>query len=85
MIQYISTRGPGQPQSFESVLLSGMAPDGGLYVPENWPKLDPGPFALLAGRPYADLARTVLQQFAGDLLPPDEIRALVEPRLRPQR
>ncbi len=62
-MKYVSTRGASPAISFEDVLLSGPAPDGGLYMPETWPRLD---FARLRGkkRSYADLAATVLALFA---------------------
>lgn len=64
-MKFISTRGNSPAISFEDVLLSGPAPDGGLYVPETWPSLD---FRRLRGKPdltYAILAGTVLAHFAG--------------------
>lgn len=62
-MRYVSTRGQAPAISFEDVLLSGPAPDGGLYVPETWPQLD---FARLRGKKltYAGLAATVLALFA---------------------
>ena len=62
-MKFVSTRGEAPAISFEDVLLSGPAPDGGLYMPEFWPKLD---FARLKGKrlEYADLAATVLGLFA---------------------
>ncbi len=62
-MKYISTRGASPAISFEDVLLSGPAPDGGLYMPQTWPRLD---FARLRGKKlsYADLAATVLALFA---------------------
>jgi threonine synthase len=39
-MKYISTRGKSQNLQFEDVLLTGLAPDGGLYVPEEWPILN---------------------------------------------
>lgn len=62
-MKYVSTRGQAPAISFEDVLLSGPAPDGGLYMPETWPHLD---FARLRGRKltYADLAATVVALFA---------------------
>jgi threonine synthase len=76
MTHYISTRGPGAPQSFETVLLSGMAPDGGLYIPETWPQFDGAALGALAGRSYADVLHQVLMQFAGGILPAAELQAL---------
>ncbi len=62
-MKFVSTRGQSPAISFEDVLLSGPAPDGGLYMPESWPTLD---FARLSGKKpnYADLAATVLKHFA---------------------
>lgn len=60
MIRYISTRGGGEPQNFEQVLLTGLAPDGGLYVPETWPKLD---LNALKGKSYVEIAEAVIYPF----------------------
>ncbi len=60
MIRYISTRGGGQPQTFEQVLLSGLAPDGGLYVPESWPHID---LDALKGKSYTEIAEIVMYPF----------------------
>ena len=62
-MKFVSTRGIAPAISFEDVVLSGPAPDGGLYMPETWPKLD---FGRLKGKKlgYADLAATVLGLFA---------------------
>jgi threonine synthase len=63
-MKYVSTRGQAPAISFEDVLLSGPAPDGGLYMPDAWPHLD---VASLRGQKlaYADLAAAVLSLFAG--------------------
>jgi threonine synthase len=67
-LQYLSTRdaasNPAQ-SSFDEVLLAGLAPDGGLYVPENVPVLSPDDIAALAGLSYAELASRILAIFAG--------------------
>ncbi len=63
--RYRSTRGAAG-GDFASVLLGGLAPDGGLYVPEAWPKLE---FPALAGLRYAPLAARVIEPFAGEDLP----------------
>ncbi len=60
MIKYISTRGGGTPQTFEQVLLTGLAPDGGLYVPENFPQIN---LANLKGKSYQDIAEIVMYPF----------------------
>lgn len=77
MVSYISTRGPGAPQSFTDVLLSGMAPDGGLYIPDQWPRIESDLLEELAGRNYTDTAYHVIRPFIGDCLSDDEILALL--------
>ena len=51
---YISTRGTAPNLGFEDVLLAGLARDGGLYVPEVWPRLTEDEIAAFAGLPFAD-------------------------------
>jgi threonine synthase len=63
---YVSTRGAAPPVSFLDAVLTGLAPDGGLYVPETWPSLAEAEIAGFAGRPYADVAAAVLGAFARD-------------------
>ena len=61
---YVSTRGNAPPRRFTDILLEGLAPDGGLYVPEDYPKAD---LASLRGKSYSELAHAVLAQFMDDL------------------
>jgi len=63
-LRYLSTRGGGQPQRFSGILLEGLAPDGGLYVPESYPKAD---LAAWRGLGYPDLATAILRQFMDDV------------------
>lgn len=63
-MRYISTRGGGAPQRFTDILLEGLAPDGGLYVPQAWPRADLGAWRRLA---YPELAYAVLAGFADDV------------------
>lgn len=49
-MRYVSTRGQAGTQSFEDVLLAGLAGDGGLFVPETWPSFAPGFLEGLAGK-----------------------------------
>ena len=58
-MRYVSTRGGAAPASFSDVLLTGLAPDGGLYVPQEWPAFTPAEIAAFAGRPYAEVAAEV--------------------------
>jgi len=64
-VQYISTRGDAPALGFVDVALAGLARDGGLYVPETWPKLDAATVAGFAGRPYAEVAVDVIRPFGG--------------------
>jgi threonine synthase len=65
-MKYVSTRGAAPPVSFLDAVLTGLAPDGGLYVPEAWPRFSEAEIAAFAGRPYAAVAAAVLGRFAGD-------------------
>ncbi|MBI1211930.1 MAG: threonine synthase [Alphaproteobacteria bacterium] len=65
-MKFISTRGGAPPIGFEQVLLSGPAPDGGLYVPETWPQFTASELAALKGRPYAEIVAAVLAKFADE-------------------
>jgi threonine synthase len=65
-MRYISTRGGAPSVSFFDTLLAGLAPDGGLYMPESWPQLSADALAQAATAPYADTAAQVLKLFAGD-------------------
>jgi threonine synthase len=70
-MRYVSTRGGAAPAGFMEVLLTGLAPDGGLYVPEVWPTLSRDEIAGFAGRPYAEVAAVVMARFAGDAFAPE--------------
>ena len=65
-MRYLSTRGEAPILGFCDVMLTGLARDGGLYVPEIWPQLDAGTIAGFAGRPYTEVALEVIRPFVGD-------------------
>ena len=67
-MRYVSTRGEAPPLGFIDVTLAGLARDGGLYVPETWPKLTEAAVTRFAGRPYAEVAVEVIRPFAGDTI-----------------
>jgi threonine synthase len=67
-VRYVSTRGEAPPLGFGEAMLAGLAGDGGLYVPEAWPRLAPGVIAGFAGRPYAEVAVDVMRPFVGDAI-----------------
>jgi len=68
-MRYISTRGEAPVLDFIDVMLTGLARDGGLYVPETWPRLTSEQIAGFAGKPYAEVAVEVLRPFVGAALP----------------
>ena len=72
-MRYISTRGGAPPVSFLDAVLAGMAPDGGLYVPESWPNLS----GFEAPHFFDETATDVLAAFAGDNLSGGEINTIV--------
>ncbi len=63
-MRYVSTRGGAAPQRFSDILLEGLAPDGGLYVPEAWPRAE---LAAWRGLAYPQLAAKVLAPFMDDV------------------
>jgi threonine synthase len=65
-VQHVSTRGEAPALGFAEVMLAGLARDGGLYVPEAWPRLEPQTIRAFAGRPYAEIAVEVISRFTGD-------------------
>jgi threonine synthase len=78
-VQYLSTRDPSPAPAaltFEQALLAGLAPDGGLYVPDRLPRLEAEAIRGLAGLPYAELAARIVGLFAGETFSPAELRAL---------
>ena len=66
-MQYISTRGQAAPQSFSEILLGGLAPDGGLYLPQSYPQVTGAELDAWRQLPYAALAFEVLKKFATDI------------------
>lgn len=77
-MDYISTRGSAPTLDFAGATLVGLASDGGLYVPRQWPRFSVDEIAALAGLPYAELAARVMQPFVGDCLTPQRLRELTE-------
>jgi threonine synthase len=68
-MHYISTRGQAPVRDFAGVLLAGLAEDGGLYVPDEWPHFSPADWRAMRGLPYAELAARVIQPFAAGSIP----------------
>jgi threonine synthase len=75
-MRYISTRGHAAPQAFCDILLGGLAPDGGLYLPESYPQISRAELDAWRKLSYADLAYEILSKFITDI-PPADLKALV--------
>ncbi len=71
---FISTRGGAPSADFAEVLLAGLAPDGGLYMPTAWPRFSESQLAGFRGMPYQDVAFAILSQFVGASFPPAELK-----------
>ncbi|MDP1649191.1 MAG: threonine synthase [Rubrivivax sp.] len=66
-MRYISTRGDTTPRGFSDILLEGLAPDGGLYLPASYPRVDAATLARWRGLPYAELAFEILSLYIDDI------------------
>jgi len=77
-MQYLSTRGGDAGRAFEDVLLAGLAPDGGLYVPREWPRLDAGDWRALRNRPWEEVALAVMRPYVGGFLDDGALRAVID-------
>ena len=76
-MKYVSTRGHSAAQSFTDILLEGLAPDGGLMVPEQWPRIMRVKLDAMRDLSYPELAFEILRFFADDF-PGRELKAIVE-------
>ncbi len=74
-MKYISTRGDLTPRSFSEILLEGLAPDGGLYLPAHYPRVDVATLARWRGLSYAELAFEILSLYIDDI-PAADLKAL---------
>ena len=75
-MRYISTRGGMAPATFSDILLGGLAPDGGLALPETYPSVTPAELAGWRGLSYPELAFAILRRFIDDI-PADDLQALI--------
>ena len=75
-MHYVSTRGSAPTLGFEDVTLTGLASDGGLYLPESWPGFSRADIAALAGLSYVETAVRVMAPFVAGSLTPEELRDL---------
>ncbi len=80
-MKYISTRGQSPALSFSQILLGGLAPDGGLYLPESYPQLNDADLSAMRTMSYADLAFAILSRFIDDI-PAADLKAIIDKTYR---
>jgi len=77
-LRYVSTRGVAPELDFEDVLLTGLARDGGLYVPATWPHFSENAIRSMRGLSYAELAVRVIRPFMGEEIDEEQLSRLVQ-------
>ena len=77
-MKYVSTRGKAPVLNFEDAMLTGLARDGGLYVPESWPQMSKADIAALTGLTYEEAAFRVMKPFIGDAFSDEDFRAIID-------
>jgi threonine synthase len=77
-LRYVSTRGGVEPCGFEAALFAGLAADGGLYLPDAWPRIEREELEALQGAGYQEVAARVLAPFVGADLSAAELRDLID-------
>lgn len=77
-MKYISTRGAAPALGFEDVVLTGLASDGGLYVPEHLPQFSHAEIASWAGLPYRELAFKVISPFVAGAIPDADLKRIID-------
>jgi len=76
-MRYVSTRGQAPVLGFDEAMLTGLARDGGLYLPQTIPTFSTGQIAALAGLPYEEVAFRVMRPFTGDAFTDDELKGCI--------
>ena len=77
-MQFVSTRGEAPVLGFSDAVLSGLASDGGLYLPQSWPQISPDEIAAFAGKSYADVALAVISRFVEDEIPSGTLKGIID-------
>ncbi len=77
-MKYISTRGQAPELTFEDAMLTGLARDGGLYVPETIPQLSTDDIKAMTGKSYEEIAFQVMRPFVGDTFSDDDFKGIIE-------
>jgi len=81
-VKYVSTRGGSPELEFEDVLLAGLARDGGLYVPVEWPQLSERKIRAMAGLTYQEVALRVMQPFVGEAIAEADLARMIDEAYR---
>ena len=82
-MKYISTRGQSPALSFSEILLGGLAPDGGLYLPESYPQFSDADLSAMRDMNYRDLAFTILSQLIDEQdIPAQDLRTIIDKTYR---
>jgi len=82
-VNYLSTRGHPDRKRFCEILLEGLAPDGGLYLPDHYPQVDTATLAKWRNLPYAELAFEILSLYIDDI-PPADLKAICAKTYTPE-
>jgi threonine synthase len=76
-MRFVSTRGEAPVLGFSDAVLTGLARDGGLYLPQDWPQISHEEIAAFAGRPYAEVAFDIISRFVGGEIPDEKLRQII--------
>lgn len=82
-MKYISTRGQSPALTFSEILLGGLAPDGGLYMPESYPQFTDADLTAMRAMNYRDLAYAILSRLVDDI-PAADLKAIIDKTYRPE-
>ncbi|MEO6015184.1 MAG: threonine synthase [Devosia sp.] len=77
-MQFVSTRGEAPVLGFSDAVLSGLASDGGLYLPQTWPQFSSAEIAAFAGKPYSEVAFAVISRFVDGEIPDGTLRGIID-------
>ena len=76
-LQYISTRGHQKKLKFHDVIFEGLAPDGGLYIPESWPILEKSILSSFVDKNYFDIAYDVFLPYIDDTIDREDLKSII--------
>lgn len=76
-MQFVSTRGQAPNLDFCDAVLTGLSPDGGLYLPKTWPQITPEEIAGYAGKPFADISFDIIRRFTAGEIEDETVRQMI--------